>query len=186
MDYTQLTDQTLDELTYRDSVSDDLPQMTVFTHGLGGSGAHFSSKNSDGKGFDYEEGSMIEQLRDQIEASGEEALVISVSTGYSVYNSLGMAQTIGESRSVHAGDENINALSAQAVNDDGAATFRASYVNYKPDKKVDQITENSGKEEYVISNKDDKTVDAFGIENIPIKKIEGDGTRKAKICNSFV
>lgn len=68
-DYTQLSDEELDDLSVRTTESDEAPQITVFTHGFGGSAQHWSNDISEGgRGdFAYESDSMIEQLRKNIE-----------------------------------------------------------------------------------------------------------------------
>ena len=69
-DYTQLTDEELDDLSARTTESDEAPQITVFTHGYGGNAGHWSNgiSNGEGEAFAYEQDSMIEQLRESIEA----------------------------------------------------------------------------------------------------------------------
>ena len=54
-DYTQLTDEELDDLSARTTESDEAPQITVFTHGFGGGAQHWSNDISAGGdgGFAY-------------------------------------------------------------------------------------------------------------------------------------
>lgn len=70
-EYYNLTDTQLDSLTNRTSVSSIDPQITVFTHGLGGNSSHWSNKLKidNTNAFYYEANSMIEQLRSSIESN---------------------------------------------------------------------------------------------------------------------
>ena len=73
-DYTELTDERLDELSARTTESNTAPQITVFTHGYGGNAGHWSndiSAGGEGK-FAYESDSMIEQLHESIEANDKQ------------------------------------------------------------------------------------------------------------------
>ena len=80
--YYNLTDSQLESLTNRTSVSSESPQITVFTHGLGGEPSNWSNNiQSQGSGtFDYEQMSMIEQLRSSIENDQKTAVVYTVRT----------------------------------------------------------------------------------------------------------
>lgn len=49
-DYTQLTDEELDDLSARTIESDEAPQITVFTHGFGGGAQHWANDISEGGG----------------------------------------------------------------------------------------------------------------------------------------
>ena len=73
-DYTQLTDEELDDLSARTTESDEAPQITVFTHGFGGGAQHWANDISEGGNgnFAYESDSMIEQLRESIKAKAED------------------------------------------------------------------------------------------------------------------
>ena len=73
-DYTQLTDEELDDLSARTTESDEAPQITVFTHGYGGGAEHWANDISEGGNgnFAYESDSMIEQLRESIKAKAED------------------------------------------------------------------------------------------------------------------
>lgn len=42
--YNELTTSELDSLSHRTAVADDLPQMTVFVHGLGGRASHWEKR----------------------------------------------------------------------------------------------------------------------------------------------
>lgn len=77
-DYTELTDEQLDELSARTTESNTAPQITVFTHGYGGNAGHWSNDISAGGSgdFAYESDSMIEQLRESIEANDKQVCYI--------------------------------------------------------------------------------------------------------------
>lgn len=53
LDYTELAEEQLDELSVRTTKSNEAPQITVFTHGYGGNAGHWSNGISEGKGEDF-------------------------------------------------------------------------------------------------------------------------------------
>ena len=79
--YTNLTYQELDDITYRDSESTSSAQITVFTHGLGGTPSHWSNQGNPGiEGFgsykyEYDVTSMPEQLREKMEENGQSVVM---------------------------------------------------------------------------------------------------------------
>ena len=101
-EYYNLTDTQLDSLTNRTSVSSTDPQITVFTHGLGGSPAHWSNglQSNNGSGFFYEEKSMIEQLRRSIESSQQNVVVYTVQTQTLVRDLQNLTKIAAQSQSV--------------------------------------------------------------------------------------
>ena len=128
-EYTDLSTAELDDLSYRDSISNDLPQMTVFIHGLGGKASHWAS--NDAYEFDYEANSMPETLRRYINTlSGEEkAEIIVVRPSYNLMNSNGTMKTIQEAQSDVLTDENNTEIQG-----DGATSLRRKYEEYQPDE----------------------------------------------------
>ena len=77
--YINLTYQNLDDITYRSSVSSSPAQITVFTHGLGGTPSHWSNQGKPiGYGeyeFAYDANSMPEQLREKMEENGQSVIM---------------------------------------------------------------------------------------------------------------
>ncbi len=67
--YTNLTFSDLERLTQRKVVSNESPQITVFTHGCGGDASHWS--NDSNYKFAKEDASMIEALRKKVDPSGK-------------------------------------------------------------------------------------------------------------------
>ena len=128
-EYTELSTAELDDLSYRDSISDDLPQMTVFIHGLGGKASHWASNGA--YKFDYEANSMPETLRRYINTlSGEDkAEIIVVRPSYDLMNSNGTTKTIQEAQSDVLTDENNTQIQG-----DGATSLRRKYEEYQPDE----------------------------------------------------
>lgn len=71
--------------TYRTAESVTPAQITVFTHGLGGGGGHWTNANSEtGYKFDYDSASMIEQLREKMESNGQEVVVMTAEKNMSI------------------------------------------------------------------------------------------------------
>ena len=80
--YQELSYQELDEYSNRTSVSNESPQITVFTHGLNGDASHWSNDgivNNQTFQFSYNAESMLETLRDKIEEGGQEVVLLTAS-----------------------------------------------------------------------------------------------------------
>ena len=77
--YINLTYQNLDDITYRSSVSSSPAQITVFTHGLGGTPSHWSNQGSEKEygeyEYEYDATSMPEQLREKMEENGQSVIM---------------------------------------------------------------------------------------------------------------
>ena len=79
--YTNLTYQELDDITYRSTESSSPAQITVFTHGLGGTPSHWSNQSDPIEGgfgeykFEYDDKSMPEQLREKMEDNGQQVVM---------------------------------------------------------------------------------------------------------------
>lgn len=102
-EYYNLTDTQLDSLTNRTSVSLTDPQITVFTHGLGGNPAHWSNKLKidNTNAFYYEANSMIEQLRSSIEANSQNVVVYTVKTQEISRNLSGLTKEAAQSQIIN-------------------------------------------------------------------------------------
>lgn len=126
-DYTALSTEELDDLSYRTSVSDELPQMTVFVHGLGGMASHWAS--NDQYIFGYEASSMPETLRNYVNIlNGENsAEIIAVKPSYELKNSSGALKSKAEAQS------KVLEQTTDAGKGNGAVELRGIYEKYKPD-----------------------------------------------------
>lgn len=135
-DYTELSTEELDDLSYRTSVSDELPQMTVFVHGLGGKASHWAS--NDQYVFDYEASSMPETLRNYVNIlNGENsAEIIAVKPSYELNNSKGASKSKAEAQS------KVLEQTTDADKGNGAVELRGIYEKYKPDSSNQSSTEN--------------------------------------------
>lgn len=118
-DYTQLTDEELDDLSARTTESDEAPQITVFTHGFGGGAQHWSNNISAGGNgdFAYEEDSMIEQLRGSIEANNKSVTMFVARVGESSVNK--NTTTVAEAQS--------ESIEVDSTNDIGSKQLQCLY-----------------------------------------------------------
>ena len=77
--YINLTYQNLDDITYRSTESSSPAQITVFTHGLGGTPSHWSNQGSEKEygeyEYEYDATSMPEQLREKMEENGQSVIM---------------------------------------------------------------------------------------------------------------
>ena len=125
-DYMTLSTEELDELSYRTSLSDKLPQMTVFVHGLGGKASHWAS--NDQYIFDYENTSMPENLRNYVNIlNGEDsAEIIVVKPSYNLKNCKGTSKNKAEAQS------KVLEQMTDSDRGGGAVELRGIYENYAP------------------------------------------------------
>ena len=140
-DYTELSTEELDDLSYRTSVSDELPQMTVFVHGLGGKASHWAS--NDQYVFDYEASSMPETLRNYVNIlNGENsAEIIAVKPSYELNNSKGASKSKAEAQS------KVLEQTTDAGKGNGAVELRGMYEKYKPDSSNQSSNEDEAETE---------------------------------------
>ena len=135
-DYSELTDEELDTLSFRTSVSDDSPQITVFTHGYGSSPSHWTS--DDNYNFAYEEASMVGQLCRKLDGEdGEEAhtVVFQAAVQYSGQPWNGKEYTLEEATSELVSD--INSMYPEVENSAGAASLRNNYNKVAKEEDYD-------------------------------------------------
>lgn len=132
--YYELTNSELDALSFRTTKNEESPQITVLTHGLGGSDYHWS--NSGGSQFTYRDYSLIEQLRNKIMSQQNEAVVYTVRTDQVNAPNLNTL-TVSSAKSDIVSDDNENVDSTIQLQP-GAASHRMKYVElaFKNDRKI--------------------------------------------------
>lgn len=149
-DYTELTDEQLDNLSARSAKSNEASQITVFTHGLGGNAGHWSNGISAGKGedFAYESDSMIEQLRESVEAKEKSVTMFTVRIGEKNVNKT--------TTTVEASQSEI--LDTALTDDVGAAQLRCVYNGnkYITNKKV-LLYKNDSRDYHIEGEENEKT-----------------------------
>ena len=140
-DYSELTDEELDRLSFRSEISNDTPQITVFTHGFGSTPSHWTS--DDNYNFAYEEASMVEQLCRKLDGEdGEEshAVVFKAKVEY-----LGTdpwdekTYSLEEATSKFVSD--TNPMYPDVENNAGAASLRNNYNNVAKAEDYDTAEE---------------------------------------------
>lgn len=154
-EYTDLTDEQLDELSVRTTKSNAAPQITVFTHGYGGNAGHWSNDLSvGGKGkFAYESDSMIEQLRESIESKDKQVTMFAVRVGE--YNVNKQKATLEASQSEilnTALTDNVGAKQLRCIYDDDKYITDKQVFLYKNDSQDYHVEEDETSETHLTSN----------------------------------
>lgn len=149
-DYKSLSYEELDDITHRSAKSVMPAQITVFTHGLGGSGKHWTNRswrNEENKTvseFDYDDASMIEQLREKIELSGREAVVMTAKMNIEMrLNAVtlkGAEQEYVSELSLEEARSQVVPFEEKGTGDDGADSLRKLYKNFSPERTVNTTT----------------------------------------------
>lgn len=145
--YKELSYNQLDMATYRTAESVTPAQITVFTHGLGGGGGHWTNANSEtGYKFDYDSASMIEQLREKMESNGQEVVVMTAKVNLTEerLNEVelkGAEQKYVSSLSLSEACSQAIPLEENGVGDDGSDYLRNLYENFFPKRTVDETAE---------------------------------------------
>lgn len=153
-DYTELTDEQLDDLTARTTESDDASQITVFTHGYGGNAGHWSNDLSAGGSgkFAYESDSMIEQLRESIEAKDKPVTMFMVTVGENNVNT--EKTTVEESQSEildTALTGEVGSAQLRCVYSDDSFITKKEVILYRNDSKHYDIEDEDNMEKYLTS-----------------------------------
>lgn len=153
--YTSLSDSELDEKSFRTTKSEELPQITVFMHGLGGNASHWSN-NGQGK-FIYDSASMPEQLRQSFK---DEAKIYVVKPSYTLMNEISSRQSKEDALSIP--------VSKNVGNDNMEATdLRAIYQDYQPDNSADKkISLYECEENRYPTNMDPQSENGMGINEL--------------------
>ena len=140
-DYSELTDEELDRLSFRSEISNDTPQITVFTHGFGSTPSHWTS--DDNYNFAYEEASMVEQLCRKLDGEdGEEshAVVFKAKVEYLGTNPwYQKTYSLEEATSKFVSD--TNPMYPDVENNAGAASLRNNYNNVAKAEDYDTAEE---------------------------------------------
>lgn len=143
--YSQLTYQELDDRTYRSSPSSLPAQITVFTHGLGGTPSHWSNQGHpvvEGSAeyeFEYDEASMPEQFKRRLEDNGQQVAMFTATVA--IKNSLvrDNEKTIDEKKIYYKTNFLEGEWESRGVSDglqggieekDGADSHRALYKQF--------------------------------------------------------
>ncbi|MBR2967506.1 MAG: leucine-rich repeat protein [Clostridia bacterium] len=144
LNYKSLNFTQLDDVTYR-TVESALPaQITVFTHGLGGGAYHWSNAGVEEK-FEYDSASMIEQLREKLEAAGKDVVVMSA--GMNLFTTrLTDVTNIQGAEQEYVSSLSLDEMCSQAVpaeeagdGDDGADSLRKLYEDYFSYENMDGV-----------------------------------------------
>lgn len=157
--YEDLSDGELDELSYRATPGGGVPEITVFTHGLGCNPSYWSHQvttDENGKEkwvFGYRDYSMIERLRQKIGEEKTTVMTASVGFGEKVLEWANTKKTREEAKSEPVSDVNEDLSEGNP-----AGSLRAEYHNFKPEKsKINLYDCNTKKgNEYEYKTKDNE------------------------------
>ena len=154
-DYTQLTDEELDDLSARTIESDEAPQITVFTHGFGGGAQHWANDISEGGGgnFTYESDSMIEQLRKSIEVKDKSVTMYAVKIDEKDLNTEYTSVKSSQSEILNLWlTDNVGSKQLKHMYEGQKYIISKELALYKCDEKQYSLDEDNKKETHITSN----------------------------------
>lgn len=155
-DYTQLTDEELDDLSARTTESDEAPQITVFTHGFGGGAEHWANDISEGGGggnFTYESDSMIEQLRKSIEVKDKSVTMYAVKIDEKDLNTEYTSVKSSQSEILNLSlTDNVGSKQLKHMYEGQKYIISKELALYKCDEKQYSLDEDNKKETHITSN----------------------------------